>query len=365
MASTGQSFIDQFTVNNQGIKDLRELLFLSRLKYGVINETMDLMTGVVNGSRLGGVGEMEPVGTPSNGCNPQWKASNIDTIEKVWELGAYEVPEQICYADLENTIVQWSKRTGTDIADLTGTDYIDVIVEPLLSQALEKMLWRLLWFGDKNALNIDDTGNITDGVNVDLFKVCDGMFKRLFAITAANTAQRVNIAANTAATYASQITQIRADGVATGIFESLLFNAPVKLRQKSDKILLVTQTLADALTIDIKKNRGSDLQWTAVLDGLGNPSTLMTTTVFNGQTIIALPIWDEMIQMFENTGTAWINPHRAVFASKSVLKGGVEGTSEMADLQIWFNRDLQLNRMLVKDKLGTLTWEDNLVMFAY
>ncbi|MCL1933948.1 MAG: hypothetical protein FWF53_09095, partial [Candidatus Azobacteroides sp.] len=198
MASTGQQYMDQFTISNQGITDLRELLFLSILQFGSINETMDVMTGIVPGSRLGGIGEMEPIGLPANGCNPHWNASKIATIEKLWELGAYEVAEKICYLDLEDTLVQFAMRTGSNRADLTGTDYMDVIVEPLLSKAMEKMIWRLFWFGDKAADNISNGGLITEGVNPDLFKICDGLFKRLFDITIANPLQRVTIAANAA-----------------------------------------------------------------------------------------------------------------------------------------------------------------------
>jgi hypothetical protein len=359
MASTGKQFFDQFTVNNQGITDLKELLFLSILQYGSINETMDILTGVRQGAHLGGVGELEPVGRPSSGCDPQWKTSKIATQEKIWELGAYEIAESICYADLEETMIQFSLRTGTERADLTGTEYIDAIVEPVLAQAMEKMIWRLFWFGDKAAKNITGGGIITDGVDPTLFTTTDGLFKRLSAIVTAKPLQRAVIDANTQTTYAAQKEAIRASGVATGILDKLIYNAPMKLRQKSDKILLVTQTLADALAMDVKaNNKGSNLQWESLFDGF------VSATQYNGQTILALPIWDEMIQTFENTGTAWNKPHRAVYASKNTLKGGVESNNMLADLQIFFDQKEQKNYLLAKDKAGTLTWEDELIMYA-
>ena len=359
MASTGQSYVDQFTVSNQGIMDLRELLFLQILQFGSINETMDVLTGVIPGSRLGGIGEMEPIGRPANGCNPDWKASKIATQEKVWELGEYEVAEKICYKDLEDTLVQFSLRTGTARADVTGTDYMDVIIEPTLRTAMEKMIWRMLWFGSKTSANFSDGGSITNGIDPTLFKVCDGLFKRLFDLTIAFPLQRVTISANTETSYAAQISAIRTAGVATGIFDELIYNAPMTLRQSSDKILLVTQTLADALAIDIKRTTGSNLQWESLFDGL------VSATIYNGQKILALPLWDEMIQVFENNGTSWNKPHRAVFASKSTLKGGINSSNLLAELKIWFSDDDQDNKMLVRDKVGTLTWQDILIMFAY
>ena len=359
MASTGLNYMNEFTVSNQGIMDLRELLFLEVLQHGSVAETVDFMTGVKHGSRLGGVGELDPVGLPGNGCNPNWQKSNLKTQEKVWELGAYEVAEELCYADFEDTIVQWALKTGTDRADLTGTDYIDAILDPVMRIALEKMIWRMVWLGDKDADNVDNGGSITDGVNADLFKINDGLFKRLYEIVASRPLQRVTIAANTQATYATQISAIRAANVATGIFDNLIYNAPMRLRQRTDKVLMVTQTLADALAIDIKRTTGSDLQWRSIFAGL------VSATEYNGQTILALPIWDEMIQSFEDTGTNWNNPHRAVFASKNDLKAGTESSDMIAFLKFWFSDDDQVNRMLVKDKVGTLTWEDDLIMFAY
>jgi len=360
MASTGKSYVDQFTISNQGIMDLKELLFLTVLQFGSINETLDMMTGVVPGSRLGGIGEMEPVGRPANGCSPQWKASKIATVEKLWELGAYEIAENICYQDLEETLVQFSMKKGTDRADLTGTDFMDIIVEPTLKTAMEKMAWRMLWFGDKNALNVDDDGVITDGVDISLFTVCDGLFKRLFDITAANPAQRITIAANAATTYAAQRSAIWTNGVATSIFDNLIYNSPMRLRQRTGNLLMVTQTLADALAGDIKRNNvGSELQWQSLFGGL------VSATVYNDQKILALPLWDDMIRTFEDNGTSWNFPHRAVLANKLDLKAGVNSTSALADLQVWFSQDQQKNFMLARDKWGTLTWEDDLIMFGY
>ena len=360
MASTGFDFMNQFAVSNQGIMDLRELLFLEVLQSGSINEIIDVVTGVIPGSRVGGVGEMSPVGLPSTGCNVQWKASKIATAEKIWELGGYEVAEKLCYADLESTMVQFAMRRGTDRADLTGTDYMDVIVEPLLRQALEKMIWRLTWFGDKMAADITGGGQITDGVNTDLFKVCDGLFKRILDLTASKPRQLVPIAANVAATYDSQIAGIRASGVMLDLMDSIIYDANPKLLQKSDRVLLMTQSMADALAMDVKRNnKGSELQWQSLFSGF------VSATEYNGQKIISLPIWDEMIRSFEDNGTSWNKPHRAVYAPKSSLKLGVNSDDMIAYLKVWFSDDDQESKMLVKDKVGTMTWDDDLIMAAY
>ena len=359
MASTGLQDMNQLTPDNGAVRDLRELLFLTAMQSESLERTLTVVPGAVHGKKVGGIGKMGLVGTTQPDCKPNFNATKIATQEKVWDLGQWTVAEEICYKDLLDTLVRTSLRKGTDIADMTGGDYIDIIVEPLLTEAIEKMLWRLYWFGDKSAANVADGGIITDGIDTDLFKVADGLFKRLLAITAADSNRRTVISANTQSTYALQKAAIRASGVAMNIFESLIYDADMRLRQASDKVILCTQSMADALAIDVKRVTGSDLQWESMFDGL------ISATKWNGQEILALPRWDEMIASFENDGTAVNKPHRAVFASVGTLWGGVESTNLLAQLKIWFSEDDQVNRMLAKDFIGTLIWEDYLIQYAY
>lgn len=359
MASTGLNDFNQFTPDNGAIRDLRELLFLAILQSEALERTLTVQPGALHGHKIGGVGEMGPVGTRQPGCKPTFNSTEIATQEKAWELGQFTVAEEICYADLRETLIRYAMKAKTSIADLTGTDFIDIIVEPTLSAALDKMLWRLFWFGDTAASNADDGGIITDGVNPELFHVCDGFFKRLLAITTANPLQRVTIAANSATTRANQIAQIRAEGAAMKIFEDLIYNADMRLRQATDKVILCTQSMADALAIDVKRITGSDLQWESLFGGL------VSATRWNGEEILALPRWDEMIAAFESNGTALNKPHRALFASRGTLWGGVASNDLLAELQIWFSQDDQVNRMLAKDEIGTIIWEDNLIQYAY
>lgn len=130
-------------------------------------------------------------------------------INPVGSIGDWQVPLEMCYEDLENTIAKYCLKTGTNIADLTSTEYMDGIVLPKLTEAMMKMLWRFTWFGDKDAANIDGSGQITDGLNVELFKTCDGFFKRLFAICAENSGQHTVISANSEASYALQKSKMK------------------------------------------------------------------------------------------------------------------------------------------------------------
>jgi hypothetical protein len=180
------------------------------------------------------------------------------------------------------------------------------------------------------------------------------------AVAPTGSGQHVPVSANSAPTYAQQRAGILSLGVASGIFDRLIYDANMKLRQRSDRFILCTQSMADALARDIKRsNVGSDLQFDSLFGGL------VHATVYNGEKILALPKWDEMIRLFNDTGTAWFAPHRAVFATKSNLLAGTDGNAFLSDLEIWFNRETRMVPIYGRCNLGTMVWEDDLVQFAY
>ena len=64
-------------------------------------------------------------------------------------------------------------------------------------------------------------------------------------------------------------------------------------------------------------------------------------------------------------GKAWNKPYRALYTIKDDLLVGMESESEVADIQVWFNKDEQMNKILSKDKIGTLIADDNLVQVGF
>ena len=362
MATTGIPFIDSLTVNNQATQSLRELLWKEGIKYGALAQTVNMEFGIKDGEYIAWLGDMEPVGLPSIGCGVEWQASKIPANEKRWTLGRYDVAEQLCYTDLENTVAKWSRNTGTDIANLTDTDYMEIVVEPRLKKAMQEMLWRLIWFGDLSASNISSGGKITNAINPELFKINDGLFKRIYALTTAGESRRVTIGANAATTYAAQRTAIEQAGVAKAIFDEIIDDAPIELAQKEGKVLLSTYALAQALRKDIRNTHCcNESAWNMMFSGYPNVMSIE----YNGHKVIALPEWDKMIQAFENTGTKYNDPYRVVYAGKDSLLAGFESSSELPYLETWFERKDQLNYILAKDCLGTNTMNEENIVFAY
>lgn len=348
----------KLTPDNQAVKDLKELIELSVFQSENMEQFMTFMPNITTGKKLGFVGEMEDVGIAGAGCDPNYQKVSIAAAQKEWELGDWQIPLELCYTELENTIAQYCLKTGTEISDLTSTEYMDGIVLPKLNDAMMKMLWRFTWFGDKSALSVTDGGVVSDGINIELFKTCDGFFKRLFAICAANAGQHTSIAANGETSYTLQRSKLKELGAATSVFDSMLEDADSRIFDKQDNAVFATKSLCDALSKDIKEKYKTIMPWTTVFDGL-------EVGEYDGVKVVKVSIWDRFIQKYQKSGTKVNIPHRAVFCSPSNLFYGCEGKNPMSDLDIWFERKARKNYIYSNGKLGALVGEDNLIQFAY
>ena len=312
---------------------------------------------VKNGDPLAVIGEMDAVGHAGAGCNPTYEEIGIANSLKRWALGAWEIALKICYENLEDTIAEYSLRTGTAIGDLTGTDFMAIYMELLVTQ-VRRMIWRFAWFGDTAAATITNGGQITDGTDVTLLSANDGLWKRLYAIATAAPAQYTAISANSAQTYAAQKAAMLTAGYATGLVDTILLDASSRVNGNGEATLFINKKFADYLAHDIKVTYKDNLPFERIFDGfyLG---------YYNGVRIGAIETWDYMIDTYENTGTAWNKPFRAVLANPKNLIVGVDKENPVDDLDIIFDRVNRMNHIYATGKMDTQVAVDDMVHVAY
>lgn len=347
----------QFTVDNGAIKDLAELLFDTLFNDPDIEMVVTSETGVTNGKKLGRLRSMGHVGKSGGGCKPKYEKPEITGVEKEWDLGTYSIPLELCYKDLENTVAKYGMNTGTAIGNLIDTPYWDKVLMPLLERAIVDMFWRVVWLGDKDAKNITDSGIITDGVDIKLFNMCDGLFKQLKAITAANPGQLTTIAANSASTYQAQKDAIRQPGVAIGIIDEMLSDCDSRIFDDKDAAIFMNSGLYKALRNDVKKVQNLQLQVEQIASGI-------QLSEYDGHPVIVLDVWDRLFKEFENDGTKINAPYRALISTPNNLFVGTEDTKRVADLDITFDDVDRMNYIYAESKIGTLVGEDALIHLA-
>lgn len=364
MASSGLNF-SNLTASNGALTDLKQLIFLSVLGVDKLGSLFNVLPKQKHGDKVGFVGEFGLVGKASQGCNPTFGTSVIATGEQTWDIKEWEIAEKICYKDLEGTLAQSAMRTKTSIADLTGTEYIDDVVYPRLELAIMKMLLRIAFFGDTAANTKTNGGILKNTVDKGFFTLTDGFFKRIYTLVSSDAKRHTTIAANSENTFAGQKAAIRVAGVATGIMDDLISDASAVLRQSAGQVIYMTMAFKDALDRDLKQNnKGSEGQWESLFAGIQKGT-------YNGIDVYAIPFLDEIIQAYEcgevsgGSEVAWNKPYRAIYTIKDNLLIGLESESEVADIQIWFNQDEQMNKILAKDKVGTLIAQSDLIQAAY
>lgn len=356
MASVGLNFAN-ITPDNGAVRELSRLVFLEVLQADRIGTLLDIHRNVYNGDKLGLVGEFGLLGKAGVGCSPEYGNDAINTAEKVWDIKAWEIAEQLCYKDIEDTLVKYTLESGTNIGDLTANDYLDEIIVPRLELAIMKMYIRLAFFGDKAAENVSDGGIIKNGVDTSYFTLINGIFKQLYAGVTAGTTKRVTIAANSEATIADQINAINSQAV--DVLDDMIAMASPRLRQASNPVVLVTQSFATGFESQLLKTYyGSELQWQSLFAGIRE-------TTYRGIKLRVVPMFDEIIQSYEGNGNAYNLPHRAIYTTEQNLALGVNGTDEFAELDIFFDRTTRLNHIYATDKMGAMVIDESMAVIAY
>lgn len=342
----------KFSFTAEQIRDINELLYDEVMQAPEISLIHTIHPNIVFDKEIGFIGEGGLVGVAGQGCDPTAQDWKIGTRTVKWTPKSWEILIEDCWKDLESTCAVYALKQGVDVSDFSTTDYYAIVVQ-VLSVAIKKFIVRLAWFSDTDAKNVSANGVITNGVDTKYFSIIDGFWKQIIAQTTVNAAQRVAIAENTGATYAQQ--ELSPTSVANYL-KALKYKASMVLRSMTDAIVPCTQSVYDAWE---QYNQGKEIEslYTNLINGT------KTLKAYN-MTLVPLPIWDEMILKYENTGTKLNNPHRAVLTTKSNLNIGVDKESSFEDMRIWYNPDSRKVKTELMGKFDAKLYNPELLQVA-
>lgn len=350
-------FLENISVNPKDVTDLKELIPLS-IDQDEDYQKYTTLKKVKNGDPVAFIGDMDDVGLAGGGCDPTYQEVGVVNSQKRWTLGDWNIPIKICYEALKDTIAEYTLKQGTEIGDLTSTEFMSYIIRPALERQMKRMIWRFAWFGNVDAKNIADGGVLKAGVNKALFTTCDGLFKRIFAQCTSNASQLTTIAANSEASYTAARTAMLKSGVPTGIMDNLLMDADSRITGDSSSIVMMTKAMADALHWDVKDRFKTIMEWKTIFDGFD-------VAMYDGVAIARISIWDRMIKAYENTGTKLNLPYRMVFGNVKNFMIGTPQDSLISDLDVWFEKKERRNYIYSAGKIGTNLLEDDMFQAAY
>ena len=424
MANTSHTIefdFSQFSFTAEQIRDINELVYEGIMKLPEIAEIHQLWPNIIYDKEVGFITGGGLVGKAGQGCDPTPQDWTISTRKVLWQPKSWEIFLSECAKDLEATMVVYAMNRGTRVDDLTDTDFMAIVVE-VLTGAVYKAMYRIIWLNDTDANDVDfekvptaavseqtagqaisgtvyegvtattagavkcaksdktvvflagsaatgtasadkvyytkdtdnkteinDGGTYTHDIDLDYFNIIDGLFKQLRAAVTADANLGITIAANSQTSKASQMSYMTPERAYT-LLSDMWYKAPIKLRQMKNDTnesnrprFLVTQSIADAYE-QYLLGKGISETYVNLIDGVKALS-------FLGVPVIAMPVWDEMVQSYQDLRDTFFKPHRAVLTSKSVIAVGFGSDQLYGQFDIWYDKTSRKNYMLVKDKI--------------
>lgn len=416
-----------FTFSAEQIRDINELVYENLQNLPELAYIHEMYSGVIYDKEVGFITNGGLVGKAAQGCEPTPQDFTIPPRKVLWQPKGWEVFIGECAQDLEDTMVVYAKNRGTRIDDLTDTDYMAIVVE-VLTDAVKKALFRILWFSEKDAaayeeedvytatltsqtpgssivgtvyegvaattegavkaaltdktvvylnataasgsavagksyysksatkdITINNGGTFTEGLDEEYFNIIDGFFKQLRTAVTAHPAEGKAIAANSEATKAEQESEFTPNA-AYALLSEMYYAAPIALRNSGKMRFYVTQSVADRYQ-QYLTGKGIEREYKNLVDGIN-------ALKFLGVDVIPMPVWDEMIRSYQDLGETYFKPHRALLTMKAVLGVGTPSEEAFGEFDIWYDKTLRKNYVLVKDKIDAKVLNDTLLVYA-
>lgn len=349
------------TWNGKEIMSINEAIFETVFSKPDIHAFHSITPGIVAKQQIAYLGLLGLVGASGAVCNPTPDTNNITMSQKFWDPKNITVRFEDCWKDLEQVFFVWSKKVGIKAKDLTNTDYLTFITDRL-KDAIEEAKLRFVWFGDTAAAHYSDSpqGVIKNGILLKYWNAIDGLWKQIYAITAATATSNVAITLNAGASYTLQqfTTTDTTNRTAHGILQEMLDQADYRLKDAEDKFFLVTWSIYNQYKKELKSYSAVEASYELVQNG-------QKMLMFDGVQVIPFTFWDRMIKAYLDNGTKLYQPHRAVLSTKSNLQIGVESEDAFGSMNVFYADYQSLNVSEALWKMDAKVVEDYMLVSAY
>ncbi len=347
------------TFDGKEVQSLREAFYQAVFQNPTIDQFHTVVNGIKAKQQMIYLGQFGLTGKKITDCEPSATTATIPTSEKFWEPQYIGDRIQECYTDLLNSFFVWGLKNGVHKPDLTNTDFA-LFLEERLSLAAYETALRFAWLGDTSAGIASNGGYLSNTVDPAYFNVFNGFWAQATAIAAADTKKRVTIANNAGTSFAAQAftTDDVLNKVATNTFENMIYNADLRLRGAKDKVIIATQSLVDQYARERKAASNIELAYERTESGID-------TFKVDGIDVIPFQFLDRHIRQYENNGTKFNQPHRAIFTTKSNLQIGTEETSNLSELNPFYDQKTRQYYVDYAFNMDAKIAEDYLTMIAY
>jgi len=305
------------------IQDTREIV-MNDLFYEPTETFFTIVPGIKGGQQVAAMKGFEYITKASAGCGGNGISPDFPAFSQKWNPKLAEVKLEYCYADFENSFLQWGLNNGYKRKDLTGTE-MALFIQDLVSKAMALDLQRIALLSDSGIAAQDI---LTDeATKAPFYNIIDkGLIPTLqYLKTLPEFAG--NFVALDKNTGAVAVQVALADDYAVKLYESLILES----YDFDGDILLSSNRLA--LNYDAFLRRGNGYNIQGNLDATQNG---VSGAKVSGQAVTAMKNYDRWKKTDFTTGDpATIHlPHVALFTKKEYLQIGIDDAASLQDLTL-------------------------------
>lgn len=329
--------LQALTMNPEEAQSVSEAVFERVITGGDLERFHDIVTGIEHKTQIPFIGNLGLVGKAISTCSRGENPGTIPMTEKFWDPVLIGDRFKHCALDIPQLfkLFQKAKRVNPDYYDKIGSEELGVIVAKI-EQAMTAMLNRLVWFGDKAAKNVTAGGVIKDGVDIAYFTPIDGLWKQIMTEIPNIAPNYVAIAKNAGNSYANQAL---ADDTALSIFREMYNKIDARFFQAIEEgaqpEFLVTRELF--------QNFQDQLEDKSLVFTLAEAKDGVTGLSYRGIPIKVRYDWDNNIRAYQDDGTKYNLPHRALLTVKENIPVGTLSTEDFNTLESWYEKKDKAN----------------------
>jgi len=350
--------LSSLTLNEQEALVMSEAVFEKVYTKPELDRVHPLVTGIIMKTQIPFYGLLAtPVGKKDPGnCSVNAETRQISTSQKYWDPETISFRLTHCQVEMNNLFKMWKRaKVALKQWEEIDNEQLAFMADRVIDATVSSIL-RLSSFGDEAAAAAPG-GLITAGVSTTYFTPLNGLWQQIYTGVAATTVVRVAISENTAASYVAQ--DSLASDRAHKIFKAMWEGADSRLLETQGLQFQVTRTLRDNWIAYLEdKSLGFTLGTAEERDGTGKFS-------YRGIPIITRYDWDRNIRAYEDNGTTWNKPHRAILTVPDNIPIGTSDEESFSEFDMFYDKKDKVHYSDVAYRLDCKLLEEYMITVAY
>lgn len=344
--------VSALTLNPQEATEVSQAVMELVFVQNTLSEYHEIETGVQHQQQIVFVGQLGIGGEALTGCTPA-EQDALALTQKYWTPALIAGRFSHCQNDLNKLMKLFTKaqRANPDYFDKEGSEEMNLLAGAI-SESIKTSVNAKVWFSDTAADHVSGAGVFTNGTNLGLFNQIDGLWKQIFAD---GNIPVYTISENAGANYAAQALSA---GKAYTILQNLYNKADTRLKGAENKYFKVTQSIYDNYYDYLESTEQSGGNLIITQGGV-------TTLTYRGIPVVAESEWDRLVALYQNDGTKYNLPHRAILTVKENVPVATLNESDMETLESWYEKKDKSNYVDFAYFLDAKMLESYLISVAY